>query len=270
MTWERFKDGIFARVSPGAAEKVLWIHGYTMDSSTWMEVWNLLPEFFHYGIDLPGHGRSEPPEDNASLAGLGEKLGAAAIERGIKHVVGISMGSMVALQVVLAFPNWFETMTLGAPAVAGGPTDPGAEKRYRELIEIHRVLGRGEWMTTSWMQSEPGIFAHAQPALFEQLRQVIDQHRWSELEHGNPGIQRFAAVAQPLDSLRSASTRLLIVIGEHEFPAFRVTAETIVKVRPDARLVKLAGRGHLCILQAPEASAQLIGRHIKGPPTESW
>jgi pimeloyl-ACP methyl ester carboxylesterase len=264
MRWERFSEGTFARVSPGAGERVLWIHGYTMDSSTWKDIWNLLPEFFHYGIDLPGHGRSDPLEKDVSLAALGEKLGAAAIERGVKHVVGISMGSMVALQLVLAFPKWFETLTLSAPALAGGPTDPGAEIRYRMLLEIYRILGRGEWMTTFWMQSPPGIFAHMQPALFEQLREVIDQYRWSEFGCENPGIQSLTAVAQPFDSLTLASGRLLILIGEHEFPVFRVTAKTIVNIRPDTRVVELAGRGHLCILQAPEASAQLIGRHLKG------
>jgi pimeloyl-ACP methyl ester carboxylesterase len=62
----RFANGIQARVRPGSLGGVLWIHGYSIDSTTWAELWSLLPGWSHYGIDLPDHGASPsavPPGD---------------------------------------------------------------------------------------------------------------------------------------------------------------------------------------------------------------
>ena len=42
--------------TPLSGPAVVWIHGYTMDSSTWEELWALLPGWFHIGVDLLGHG----------------------------------------------------------------------------------------------------------------------------------------------------------------------------------------------------------------------
>ena len=57
--------GLAARVQ-GEGTKVLWLHGYTLDSSSWREMWRRLPGFCHVGLDLPGHGGSAPvgPHDN--------------------------------------------------------------------------------------------------------------------------------------------------------------------------------------------------------------
>ena len=42
--------------SVGDGPAVVWIDGYTMDSTSWSELWGLLPGWRHLGIDLPGHG----------------------------------------------------------------------------------------------------------------------------------------------------------------------------------------------------------------------
>ena len=67
----KFAGEIRARVRPGGGAGVLWVHGYTVDSTTWDTVWSLLPEWSHYGIDLPGHGTSPAVQRGTSLSGLG-------------------------------------------------------------------------------------------------------------------------------------------------------------------------------------------------------
>ena len=43
---------LYIQKKQGPREPILWIHGYTLDSNSWQEMWELLPEYTHIGIDL--------------------------------------------------------------------------------------------------------------------------------------------------------------------------------------------------------------------------
>lgn len=262
---ERFAPGVVAWVRQGSGEAVLWVHGYTVDSTVWEELWSLLPGWSHVGIDLPGHGGSDRPDPGATLGELGQKLASAAIERGVRHVVGLSLGSMIALQVILAQPNAFTTLTLAAPALAGGPVEREVGDRYMELHTLYRRRGAGSWMTELWMRSPPETFAYASEPLRARLAAVIDRHSWREFDDPDFGIGGFARQPQDPHALARAVARVLILIGERELEAFRKTARILQSVRPDAQVFELPGAGHLCLLQAPEPAARLMAEHWRSP-----
>jgi pimeloyl-ACP methyl ester carboxylesterase len=257
----RFAGEIPARVQPGPDCGVLWIHGYTVDSTIWADLWSLLPDWTHYGIDLPGHGASPPLKPGTTLHELGRELADAAAEFGIAHVVGLSLGSIIALEVVLSRPRAFTTLTLGAPALAGGPVDQDVGIRYKELCDLYRQRGSGPWMTELWMRCPPPTFAHTNPLLRARLAAVIDRHTWLEL--GDPGFGIAALTRQPQNAraLAFSAARQLYMLGEHELPAFRQTATILREIRPEARCVELSGAGHLCMLHAPEEAAGLLAKH---------
>lgn len=257
-----FAEGIRARVAPGGGDKVLWVHGYTVNSSVWIDLWSRLPAWHHFGIDLPGHGKSAPSVDGQNLASLGRALGEAARAHDIRHVVGLSLGSMVALQIVMEFPRTFSSLLLGAPALGGGPTDPEAGVRYKELLELYHQRGAGPWMTELWMTSPPAIFTYAarHRRLWEQLKEVIDSHSWEEMKGG--GMRRLARYPQPLEKLREITAPTLILVGEHEMAAFKQTADLLRESIPTCEVVYLPDTGHLCMLEAVEASAGLINVHL--------
>src|ERR1044071_7500718 len=89
------------RVGRGDGPKLLWIHGYTLDSSAWDELWPLIPGYMHVGVDLPGHGGSAGIEPGSTLIDLGKRLSALCEEQKIDHVVALSFGTIVALQLLM-------------------------------------------------------------------------------------------------------------------------------------------------------------------------
>src|SRR4029077_8416311 len=58
--------------STGSGPTVLWIHGYTLDSSLWADLWQRLPGYRHIGVDLPGHGSSGPVPAGLTLPALAQ------------------------------------------------------------------------------------------------------------------------------------------------------------------------------------------------------
>lgn len=255
-----------ARAGNAAAQAsaVLWVHGYTTDATAWDELWSLLPQRRHIGIDLPGHGASAPTEPALSLRALALRLADAALAQGVRDIVGLSFGSMVALEIVLARPDAFASLTMAAPALAGGPVAADVGRRYQELHALYRARGPGPWMTALWMQGPPATFAHAGPALHRRLAAIIDRHRWSEFEPVGAGFQQWVRTRQDPAPLARSPCRPLWIVGEHELPAFRQTATLLQALRPDARIDELPGAGHLCLLNRPAESSALLTRHWDG------
>ena len=259
----RFGEGIAARVQPGAGEKVLWIHGYTMDSSTWAGLWHLLRGWHHIGVDLPGHGASRPLEPDEDLPTLADRLAKLALAHDVRHVVALSFGTIVALQMAIQRPGAFASLILGAPALAGGLQDRDIEARYRELARLYFQRGPGPHLRTLWMRSPPNIFkgAQARPLLWKQLSDVIDRHAWAEL--GNGGMYALISRPQTEADLRGIRSATLILQGEDELHVFKYLAQLLSQGLRACDVVCVPKTGHLCLLEDPHATHEPIHAHLE-------
>jgi pyruvate dehydrogenase E2 component (dihydrolipoamide acetyltransferase) len=134
-------------------EPVVLIHGFGGDLDNWLfALPALAEEHTVYALDLPGHGgSSKAVGDGASLAdAVVEFLDAQALER--PHLVGHSLGALIAAQV--ASRGRAASLTLIAPAGFGQPLNQeyidgfiAAESR-RELKPVLQLLFADESLVT--------------------------------------------------------------------------------------------------------------------------
>jgi pimeloyl-ACP methyl ester carboxylesterase len=248
----------------GAGPAVLWIHGYTMDATTWAPLWELLPGWRHVGVDLPGHGRSGPIEPGWSMAGFADRVGEVAAAEGAEAVVALSFGSIVALQLAIQRPELVRTMVLGAATIAGAPEVPEAGRRYREMLALRRIGAPAEAIAALWMTSPPDIFRGTEkhPRLRSALREVIVRHSWAELDTGAMAPIR-SAVHTDADLAR-ITARTLVVTGTEDMPVYLDNAARLGRTVPDVTLRTVPAAGHLVLLERPAEVAPLIAAHLGG------
>lgn len=256
-------EGLAARRRPGDGDRVLWIHGYTLDSASWLDLWDRLPGWSHVGLDLPGHGASRPLAGDESLPALARCIGRAAAQEGVRHLVALSFGTVVALQVAIEHPGAFASVTLGAPALGGGPQDPEAERLYADLTDLYRQCGRGPHLAARWLGAESPIFRgiDRDSRLWEQVSALVGRHGWDELATATMG--RLAAHPQSRRDLGAVRAALLVLVGERDMPAFRRSAEILRRSVPAAERLYLPDAGHLCLLEEPERTAHLLSAHLR-------
>ena len=186
----------------------MWIHGYSLDSSIWAEIWGLLPGWKHIGIDLPGHGLSRPLLDGEDLPVVAAHVLRVARDVGSRRVIAMSFGAMIAVQAAIADSGaLIDSLVLGSPGLGGGPLDRRAQVRNLELARLYRERGPGPWISELWMRSPLEIFAGAarSPALWGRLRAVIDRHQWAELL--DPANRQLANYPQPERALHHPRRR---------------------------------------------------------------
>ncbi len=246
----------------GSGPTVLWVHGYTMDSSTWRPLWELLPGWRHVGIDLPGHGGSDPMPAGTRLRQLAAVIADIARGEGARRMVALSFGSLAAVQLGADYPDLLDRLVLGAPTLAGSRAEPLAKQRYQELVLLKHLVGTGEAMTDLWMRSPPDIFRGTErhPRLRAQLHSVIARHAWSELEDG--AMQTLTAGRHTSADLRRIRARTLVVTGREDMPVFADNARMLCELVRACRWLTVESAGHLALLEQPAAVAPAIAGHL--------
>ena len=118
----------------GEGAPVLFLHGLGMTRTGWDAQLEALAEGYRcVAWDMPGYGVSEPLVE-FSLAAAADSA-AMLIDRlgGSAHVVGLSMGGMIALQLALRHPECVRSLSLidTSPAFGLDGTDPAAWRAAR-------------------------------------------------------------------------------------------------------------------------------------------
>jgi 3-oxoadipate enol-lactonase len=254
--------GLFGRVSGSSeGEGVLWIHGYTLDSRTWGAIWPLVPGYRHVGVDLPGHGASEPRQPGSTLTDLGERLASLASAQQIRHIVALSFGTVAALQLLIARPSLFASCVLAAPGIAGGPTEPRMIPVYSKMGMLMHFTGRTAAITDLWLSSPAWQGIGARPGLSEAMKTVVDAHTFAELRDRSGALLHHPP--QTAEAIATIKTPVLIIAGDREMPAYKTCAQMLASSLQRCRIAELEDTDHLCLLQRPERGAELIAEHLR-------
>lgn len=247
-----------------STRKLLWVHGYTLNGSIWSDIWQELPAFHHFALDLPGHGRARALAAGDTVGRLADHVLQVARETGATDLVGLSFGGTVSLQAAIQAPDLFDNVILSAPGLVGGPEDPDAATCNQELIAMVRERGIGPWLTERWMSVPPEIFAGIphHSALWQILRQAVEGHRWDVLR--TPIMAGMFADIQEPRSIARINSRITLLTGDRDMDSFLRCAELIRRANDSTRRITIQGGHHLCLLTHATRCASEIEKLLKG------
>jgi len=128
--------------SYGQGEPLLLIMGFGLPGIAWLPVLPFLPGFRCIYFDNRGTGNSDKTENPYTIAEMADDASNLLMALGISEakVYGISMGGMIAQELVLRHPEQVERVVLGC-TMAGGPAAIRAsEKVYQKLNEAFLTM----------------------------------------------------------------------------------------------------------------------------------
>jgi 3-oxoadipate enol-lactonase len=246
----------------GSGEPLLLIQGMSGTHVSWGEPFrSALEESFDVvAFDNRGIGLSARISEPFTIAEMAEDTAAllAALEIESAHVVGISMGGMIAQELALAHPQRLRSLTLGCTYCGG----EGSRLMPRESVE---KLGAG--MTSGdrakairaayEVNLSPSFRADedAYPAFHEMATRVPAAKRVIELQaqaiFGHDTSGRLGEIATPT----------LIIHGTVDGVLPFSNGEQIASLMPHARFEALEDVGHMFWWEQPQRSAELIREH---------
>jgi 3-oxoadipate enol-lactonase len=253
----------------GRGEPLLLLQGLSGNHMHWGEEFLALLEqdFELVAYDHRGVGRSSPTDRPFSIADLADDatalLDKLAIER--VHVLGISMGGMVAQQLALRHSERVRTLALGCTYAGGGSsalTDPKVIEHLSRLFLSGRVE---EALHAGFEYNVSADFAR-DPAKFELVRRIAAELP-TRLDVMLLQLQAVAA-HDTSERLHELAMPVLVVHGTEDRMLPVSNAYAIAERIPGARLEILEGVGHAFWWERPERSAQLIRELAVAPAAQ--
>jgi 3-oxoadipate enol-lactonase len=174
------------------------------------------------------------------------------------HVMGISMGGMVAQELTLAHPDRVRSLTLGCTYCGGEGSVLAGENVMRKLAEAIASGDRERAIRASWEVNVSPSFAANEDAWVK--------FRATGMRYGLPVeviMRQMQAIAGHDTSARLPGVRTptLVVHGTLDELLPVHNGHMIAGLIPDSRLEIFEGVGHMFFLEKPERTAELVREH---------
>ena len=253
IAWERH----------GSGPPVLLIHGLGYARWGWEPVLPGLAEHFDVLLfDNRGIGESDAPPGPYTVAEMAADAVRVLDEAGVDraHVVGTSLGGMIAQELALSYPDRVDRLVLAC-------TTPGGQRAHPMPSETVRLITQAPTL-------EPAVALRRfvenalAPSTVERRPELVEQilaHRLAAPQDPAAWAAQAAAGAtfDAHDRLGALTAPTLVLTGDEDVVVDPRNSELLVQLLPDARLASFPDAGHLFFWEGPERFVATVGRFLE-------
>ena len=249
----------------GQGEAVVLLHGGGSSSRQWGALSKAIESQFHsVSPDLYGHGASSAwtelaPPTLMDYAAIVEKIRDFVGEP--FHLVGHSHGGAVAIRYAMQNPQSLQSLTLIEPTlmhllrVLGNPAWPEAEELgTKHIIAVSQ--GRSAEIADAFLPYWIG----------ETAWQNMPSNRREAIIQTMPAVAQFwaseFAEETPAEAYSQIAAPTLLVRGTETRTTAKEIVSLLFELLPDARLIEIAGAGHMAPSTHANDVNEAITRHI--------
>jgi 3-oxoadipate enol-lactonase len=239
----------------GQSEPVLLIMGLAYPSQMWYRTRPLLASRYRtLALDNRGVGRSDVPQGPYPIVLMASDaaavLDAAAIDSA--HVLGVSMGGMIAQEFALQYPARVRSLILGCTA-AGGPTAVRAEP------EAIQMLMKREKMSPEQAAEAAVPFIYDPTTPRERIDEDIAIRRpWFPSPEGYAAQLQGVLGWEGYSRICQIAAPTLVIHGESDRLIPPGNANLIAERIPGAKQVMIPRASHLFFTDQPEVAHRAI------------
>lgn len=241
----------------GAGPPLLFVHGLGSSGRDWAEqVAHFEQDYRVLRLDLRGHGRSGRPEGPYHMAEFAREVAVVLrrLDAAPAHVVGLSMGGMVALQLGADASEVVRSLTI---------VNSTADTRIHTWRDLWFYVSRRTAVQILGMRRVGQIIARrlfVEPHQEELRNEFI--RRWAQNDKQGyiwsvDAIMGWSIV----DRLSSIAVPTLLVAAEHDYTPV-AEKNRIAAAMPSARLAMVEGARHALPVERPEAFNDILASFL--------
>jgi len=244
----------------GQGLPLVLLHGIFDDSRAWRpQLDGLSDEFTVVAWDAPGCGQSSDPPETFSLANWADSLAGLIAALGLErpHVLGLSLGSMFALELYRRHPTVPRSLVL-ASAYAGwaGSLSPEIVEQRKQRILREIDTPPDQWIP-DWIPQL--LTANAPAGAIDEVIAVMSEFHPA----GARTMLRMLADVDLRDMLPLIGVPTMLLYGSADTRSPLTVAEGLHAQIPGSQLVILPGIGHMSNIDAPDLFNADVHRFLR-------
>ncbi|XP_060622461.2 monoacylglycerol lipase ABHD6-like isoform X1 [Anolis sagrei] len=274
IKYAKCKDYTFCyicRGNPGPQPSMLLLHGFTASKDMWLELFKGFPKDLHVVcIDMPGHGDTTRLEGESytgvdQVARIHQFVECVGLNRKPFHLVGISMGGMVAGLYAAYHPSEVHCLSLFCPAGLQSPTPSEYMKHMKDMKSQEKSSAENNPLIPSSLEQAKdliklGIY-QSPPKLDTQLiKGYLDYQR----PHNAFYKKCFADISSEEsrfllhDNLTKIKAPMQVIWGKDDKIIDPSGAEVFAAAFPSSQIYILERCGHFIVGDRPRKSIKLL------------
>lgn len=244
----------------GRGEPILLIMGLGYTAHMWHRTRPVLAEHFRcIAFDNRGVGRSEAPPGPYPIPVMASDaaavLDAAEVENA--HVLGVSMGGMIAQEFALQYPTRVRSLILGCTG-AGGPTAVRSEPAATEMLK-----GRAS-MTPEQAAVAALPFIYDVGTPYERIQEDLAIRRpWLVRPESYVAQLQGILAWEGYSRLPAIGAPTLVIHGENDRLVRAENGRIIADQIPGAKLVLIPHASHIFFTDEPQVAHEVILKFLK-------
>lgn len=228
-------------IRTGSGQDLLFIHGWASSLRMWDRLVDALCGSYRcWALDLPGSGESLLPEgDTITIDYYRDRVLDFCDGHRLKPsvVVAHSMGGMIALKLLLAYPAFAEKLVLICPAITGRVSTVGALARGLIRSGVGHYVLKNSRRISQLLQHPLMLPLASNPSyagreVVAQARRDFQRSHWQAISHSILGIA--AEDLQP--QLHRIIQPTLIIVGKKDFTLPPSESLVAAEMLPHAQL----------------------------------
>ncbi len=234
---------------------IVFLHGHTLDQRMWQPQLEAFKDHLVLAPTLRGYGATEPPTKPFSFA---EDVYSMLEPYTQIHLVGLSLGGNIALEMAVRYPQKIRTLTLLDSSLKGFVPDE-AQLKAGQTVQLAFEQHGLEAAKKVWLGLPLFAAAREQPKLQKQLEAwVADYNGWHWAQQVSPS----AAIEDVSSRLGLIEAKTLIVVGQRDTSYFQNVSRFLHQHIQGSKLKVVAEAGHMVNLEQPEMVNALLKAHL--------
>ncbi|MEE9314199.1 MAG: alpha/beta hydrolase [Rhizobiaceae bacterium] len=245
----------FHTETTGKGTPVLFIHGLGSSVEDWeMQIPHFAKKYKTIAIDLRGHGKTAGSDGAYSLKQFAADCAGLIEQEGATHIVGISMGGMVAFQLAIDFPELVKSLS-----IINSYAEVSLETRkVRNTVRLRKFIPRLLGMKRMGVIIGKKLFPKPE---HEHLRNTVAE-RWARntVKDYTKSMNAIAGWTVMKD-LGKITCPTLVVAAEHDYSTV-AEKQIYVDLMPNAKMVVIPDSYHGVTAEKPDEVNSAISKFL--------
>jgi len=234
---------------------IVFIHGVGLNHT----IWELQIDAFDNTVlayDILGHGKTPLNKDNISFDDFSNQLISLIDELEMKkiHLVGFSIGSLIARNFATKYNDRLESLTLLCSIFNRSQEQQQIVKDRFELVKKSKTLSKqalNRWFTDDYLKKHPNTY--------KKISSILEENNMENFLN----IYQLFVNHKDNEQFEKIKTKTLITTGEGDIGSTPKMSENLSKVINNSK-VKIISKGkHLCSIECSDDVNMAIKKHIQ-------